>query len=87
MRSISPALADDLSGLPATWIGTGSLDLFFDEALDYARRLARSGVPVALSVYQGGIHGFDMVGEAACTHDLGQDRMRAWRRALRPETR
>ncbi len=57
----SPALAEDLSGLPQTWIGTGTLDLFFDENLDFARRLASSGVPCELHSWAGGIHGFNMV--------------------------
>jgi acetyl esterase/lipase len=70
----SPALADDLAGLPRCWIGTGSLDLFLDEDLDYARRLIAAGVPVELHCYPGGIHAFNAVVEAgiakAFTRDL-----------------
>ena len=44
----SPSLADDVAGLPPTWIGTGSLDLFLDEDLDYALRLVKAGVPLEL---------------------------------------
>jgi len=36
----SPSLAEDLSHLPPTYIAVGSLDLFLDEHLDYARRLS-----------------------------------------------
>ena len=55
----APALAEDLSGLPATFVGVGSLDLFVDEDITFALRLARAGTPVAAHLYPGGIHGFD----------------------------
>jgi triacylglycerol lipase len=56
----SPSLATDLAGLAPAWIGTGSLDLFFDENLDYARRLCAAGVPVELKSHAGAFHGFNM---------------------------
>jgi triacylglycerol lipase len=61
----SPSLADDLSSLPPAYIATGGLDLFFDENLDYARRLTAAGVPVELHSYAGAIHGFNAVPNAA----------------------
>ena len=61
----SPSLADDLSGLPPAYIATGSLDLFFDENLDYARRLTAAGVPVDLHSYAGAIHAFNAIPNAA----------------------
>lgn len=61
----SPSLADDLSGLPPAYIATGSLDLFFDENLDYARRLTAAGVPVELHSYAGAIHAFNALPDAA----------------------
>jgi triacylglycerol lipase len=69
----SPALADDLSGLPPTLLLTGSLDLFFDEDLDYARRLVDAGVPVELHSYAGAIHGFNVVQEAAVSQAFTRD--------------
>lgn len=57
----APARADDLSGLPATFISTGALDLFVEENLDYARRLIHAGVATELHVYPGAIHGFAMM--------------------------
>ena len=69
----SPALADDLSGLPPTLLLTGSLDLFFDEDLDYARRLVDAGVPVELHSYAGAIHGFNVVQEAAISQAFTRD--------------
>lgn len=54
----SPAMAQDLSGLPATFIHIGAIDLFLEESLDYARRLTRAGVPVELHVWPGAYHAF-----------------------------
>lgn len=61
----SPSLAEDLSNLPPAYIATGSLDLFFDENLDYARRLVVAGVPVDLHSYAGAIHAFNAIPDAA----------------------
>lgn len=69
----SPALADDFSGLPPTLLLTGSLDLFFDEDLDYARRLVDAGVPVELHSYPGAIHAFNVVQEAAISQAFTRD--------------
>lgn len=69
----SPSLAEDLSGLPPTWIGTGSLDLFYDEDLDYARRLVAAGVPVELHSYPGAIHAFNAAAESRLAKAYGRD--------------
>ena len=61
----SPSLAGDLTDLPPAYIATGSLDLFFDENLDYARRLVAAGVPVDLHSYAGAIHAFNAIPDAA----------------------
>ena len=55
-----PARATDLGGLPSAWIGVGTLDLLFEECLDYADRLKQSGVECALQVVPGAFHGFDL---------------------------
>ncbi len=78
----SPSLADDLAGLPPTWIGTGSLDLFFDEDLDYARRLVDAGVPVELHSYPGAIHAFNMMADAHIAQCFNRDLMSAIGRML-----
>jgi len=57
-RYCSPAVADDLSGLPPTFIHIGAIDLFLEESLDYARRLTRAGVSVELHVWPGAFHAF-----------------------------
>lgn len=78
----SPALADELAGLPPTWIGTGSLDLFFDENLDFARRLTAAGVPVEVHSYPGAIHAFNAVAGARLTQAYARDLMGAITRWL-----
>ena len=55
-----PAREQDLARLPPTWIGVGSIDLFADEDIDYARRLAAAGVLVRLNVVPGAFHLFDV---------------------------
>lgn len=57
----APARRADLSGLPPAWIGVGTLDLFHDEDLAYARRLRDAGVPCAVHVVPGAFHGFDAI--------------------------
>ncbi|MFD5784251.1 alpha/beta hydrolase [Streptomyces sp. NPDC126933] len=56
---VSPALADDLSGLPTTYIDTGSAEVFRDEDADYATRVWAAGGQAELHVWAGGFHGFD----------------------------
>jgi acetyl esterase/lipase len=54
-----PARVENLSGLPPTFIAVGSIDLFVDEDIDYARRLIAAGVPAELHVYPDCFHGFN----------------------------
>lgn len=61
----SPTLAANLADLPPAYITTGTLDLFFDECLDYARRLCQAGVPTDMHSYAGGFHGFNFFAETA----------------------
>lgn len=59
------ARADDLAGLPPAYIAVGTLDLFLEENIEYARRLLRAGVPAELRVYPGAYHGFQGVAPKA----------------------
>ncbi|MGW0424584.1 alpha/beta hydrolase [Streptomyces sp. NPDC003015] len=56
---VSPALADNLSGLPTTYVDTGSAEVFRDEDTDYATRIWAAGGQAELHVWAGGFHGFD----------------------------
>ncbi|KAJ3455141.1 hypothetical protein MRS44_013741 [Fusarium solani] len=58
---VAPARATNLRGLPPTYIEVGTLDLFRDEDLEYARRLANDHVEVELHLWPGLPHGFDGV--------------------------
>jgi acetyl esterase/lipase len=57
----APSRYSDLSGLPPTWIGVGTLDLFYDENLAYESRLREAGVKCELDVVEGAFHGFDII--------------------------
>lgn len=59
-EEVVPARAADLTGLPPAWIGVGTMDLLFDEDVEYARRLQQQGVPCALEIAPGAFHGFDL---------------------------
>jgi acetyl esterase/lipase len=78
----APARAEDLSGSPATFIDVGSVEIFRDEAVDYATQLWHAGIAAELHVWAGGFHGF----EQALPHAaLSQDAMAArgaWLRRL-----
>ena len=60
-----PARREDLTGLPPTWLGVGSNDLFHDEDLAYAERLRAAGVPCQVEVVPGAFHGFDLIAPKA----------------------
>lgn len=76
------ARAQRLEGLPPTYLSVGSLDLFLEENLEYARRLMRAGVPTELHVYPGAFHGFNMVTGAQVSRAFVRDQLAALTRAL-----
>jgi acetyl esterase len=53
----SPALAEDLSGLPPALVTVAELDPLRDQAEEYARRLEACGVPVTVVRSMGHLHG------------------------------
>jgi acetyl esterase/lipase len=80
----APARATDLSGLPPTFISVGTLDVFRDEDIEYARRLLAADVPTELHVYPGAPHGFEMiVPTAGVSQQCQRDIDAALRRAMR----
>ena len=81
-----PARVDDLRGLPPAWIGVGTLDLFHDEDVAYARRLRAAGVQTTLEVIEGAYHGFDiLVKDAAPSRAFTDSWMSALKRAFDPK--
>ena len=58
-RYVSPALAEDLSGLPTTYLDVGTAEVFRDEDVAYAGRIWAAGGQAELHVWAGGCHGFD----------------------------
>ncbi|MFJ8788608.1 alpha/beta hydrolase [Streptomyces sp. NPDC102462] len=84
---VSPALADDLSGLPTTYLDTGSAEVFRDEVTDYATRIWAAGGQAELHVWAGGFHGFDALYPQAAVSATARRTRTAWlARALRPNS-
>lgn len=79
----SPARTSDLAGLPPCFMMSGTLDLFLEEDLEYARRLIRAGVPTELNIYPGAFHAFDFQKDADVTAQFRVDSLAALRRSLR----
>jgi len=79
----APARATDLAGLPPTYVDTGELDLFRDEDVEYALRLAGAGVSAELHLDRGAVHGFDAIAPgAAVSRTARARRIAALRRDL-----
>ncbi len=55
----APARLTEFRGLPPAYLEVGDLDIFRDEDLAYAQRLAAAGVPLELHVHPGAPHGYD----------------------------
>jgi len=84
-RYAVPARRDDLAGLPPSWIGVGTLDLFHDEDLAYAKRLRDAGVTTEVFEIPGVFHGFDAVfRNARVTSQFHSAAAEALRKALEP---
>lgn len=54
-----PARGTAAAGLPPTWIGVGTIDLFHDEDTAYAEALSGAGVDTTLVTVPGAPHGFE----------------------------
>ena len=57
----APARAQDLSGLPPTFLECGSAEVFRDETVAYASRLWESGNDTELHLWAGGFHRYDQL--------------------------
>lgn len=61
----APARAQNLNGLPPTYIDVGGLDFFLKEDIEFAAKLLDASVPVELHVYPGLPHDFESIGSGA----------------------
>src|SRR5579863_3969456 len=75
-----PARVATVAGLPPAWIGVGSIDLFVEEDMEYARRLVHAGVATELLVARGAFHGFDLLVPDA---EASKQFSASWKTALR----
>ena len=74
----APSRARSLAGLPATYIDVGGLDIFRDEDLEYARRLAAEDIEVELHLYPGVPHAFEILApKTSITQRAFENRFRA----------
>jgi acetyl esterase/lipase len=75
---VSPAIADDLSGLPTAYIDAGSAEVFRDEAATYATRIWSAGGQAELHVWAGGFHGFDALFPQAAISQTARQARTDW---------
>jgi acetyl esterase/lipase len=74
------ARVEDATGLPPAYVEVGQLDIFRDDAIAYATKLGRAGVPVELHLHPGVPHEFDFFAfEADVARRAVADRIRVLR--------
>ena len=78
----APARAEDLSGLPPTFVSVCEFDPLRDEGITYARRLAQAGVRTQLCQYPGTFHASIGITDAAISQKMIADQLDALRRGL-----
>ncbi|KAI5460624.1 arylesterase/monooxygenase [Mariannaea sp. PMI_226] len=61
----APARAKSLAGLPSTYVEVGGLDIFRDEAIEYAYRIMKENINCELHVYAGVAHSFESIAPAS----------------------
>ncbi|HYZ68021.1 MAG TPA: alpha/beta hydrolase [Mycobacterium sp.] len=76
----APARAVDLTGLPDAYIDIGDLDIFRDEDIAYAQRLADAGAATELHLHPGCPHAFEALARRA---DISQRAIADRNRRLR----
>lgn len=78
----APARAEDLSGLPPTFLDVGSAETFRDEVVTYASRIWQTGGVAELHVWPGGFHGYDLFAPQAALSQAAVAARLAWLRRL-----
>jgi len=69
----APARMADLSGLPPAYVNVCQFDPLRDEGIEYAQRLAQTGIPTELHLYPGTFHGSSLIADAAVSARMGAD--------------
>lgn len=75
---VSPALEQELAGLPNTYIDVGSAEVFRDEDVAYASGIWAAGGQAELHVWAGGFHGFDAMFPEASISAAARAARSAW---------
>ena len=78
----SPALVENLAGLPPAYVLTAGADPLRDEGEEFARRLEQAGVPVAYKTYPGQFHGFFTMGRLLPQANVAAREIGAWLKTL-----
>jgi acetyl esterase/lipase len=78
----APSRATDLSGLPPTFIDVGTVEIFRDEDVDFARAIWLAGGSAELHVWPGGFHGFEEFAPQATLSQACITARAAWLRRL-----
>jgi acetyl esterase/lipase len=74
----APGRAEDLSGLPETYLDAGSAELFRDEVVAFASKLWASGVQSELHIWPGVYHGSETTAPAAAVSKLARETRMTW---------
>lgn len=78
----APSRAEDLTGLPPTFLDVGSAETFRDEVVDYASRIWQAGGRAELHVWPGGFHGFDVLAPHAAISQQARAARLSWLRRV-----
>ncbi|WP_435113483.1 alpha/beta hydrolase [Nocardiopsis synnemataformans] len=74
----APARADDLSGLPPTYLDVGSAEVFRDETVAYASALWGDGIDTELHIWPGGTHGWEALMPDSPLAELARQARSSW---------
>ena len=78
----SPALVENLAGLPPAYLLTAGADPLRDEGDEFATRLKDAGVPVTYKTYPGQFHGFFTMGKLLPQANVAAKEIGAWLKTL-----